>query len=151
VTTNTASPAIWTCETWNAKPYLQWAGARIVSAEAGVARIELAVEPHHHGAADTPAVNGAILAYLHDIVQGAAIRSLLGADVLAIATLNLNITYVDMLPEQRVVVGEGRVVSVRSAVAFAQSDFRNAAGAVCCQAVGTFRVVRQRADRPRPA
>jgi uncharacterized protein (TIGR00369 family) len=136
---------IWTCDTWNEKPYMKWAGARIVSAEGGMARIELSVEEHHRGAAGTEAVNGAILAYLHDVVQGAAIRSLLGEDVKAIATLNLNVTYVSFMHGSRIVVGEGRAISVRNAVAFAQSDFRNAAGAVCCQAAGTFRIMRKRA------
>lgn len=135
---------IWTCETWNEKAYMKWAGARVVSAEGGIARIELTVQDHHQGAAGTEAVNGAILAYLHDVVQGAAIRSLLGEDVKAIATLNLNVTYVSFVPSDHAVVGEGRAISVRSAVAFAQSDFRNAAGDVCCQAVGTFRIMRKR-------
>jgi uncharacterized protein (TIGR00369 family) len=136
---------IWTCDTWNEKPYMKWAGARMVSAEQGVSRIELTVKDHHQGAVDTEAINGAILAYLHDVVQGAAIRSLLGDDVKAIATLNLNVSYVSLMPSDRVIVGEGRAISVRSAVAFAQSDFRNAAGDVCCQAVGTFRIMRSSA------
>lgn len=144
MTTKGSATTIWTCDTWNEQPYMQWAGARMLSAEGGIARVALAVEDHHRGAVDTEAINGAILAYLHDVVQGAAIRSLLGDDVKAIATLNLNITYVSLMPGDRVIVGEGRAISVRGAVAFAQSDFRNAAGEVCCHAAGTFRVMRQR-------
>lgn len=136
---------IWTCDTWNEQPYMKWAGASMVSAQDGIARIELSVQEHHRGAAGTPAVNGAILAYLHDVVLGAAIRSLTGQDVKAIATLNLNVTYVSLIVADRIVVGEGRVISLRDAVAFAQSEFRNSAGDICCQAVGTFRIMRKRA------
>lgn len=137
---------IWTCETWNAKPYMKWAGARVVTAADGRSRVELRVEDHHRGAADTEFVNGAILAYLHDVAQGAAVRSLCGDDVKAIATLNLNISYVSFADAGELLVGEGTVLKIHSAVAFAQSEFRDADGALFCQASGTFRVMRQRAS-----
>ena len=134
----------WTCEDWNAKPYVRWSGARVLLANAGLSRIELQVEDHHRGAADTHAVNGAILSYLHDLAQGAAIRSLLGDDVKTIATLNLNISFVSLMTAGKVLIGEGRAIKVHHAVAFAQSEFRNAGGAVCCTASGTFRILRHR-------
>ena len=134
----------WTCEDWNAKPYVRWSGARVLLANAGLSRIELQVEDHHRGAADTHAVNGAILSYLHDLAQGAAIRSLLGDDVKTIATLNLNISFVSLMTVGKVLVGEGRAIKVHNAVAFAESDFRSANGAVCCTASGTFRILRHR-------
>ena len=134
----------WTCEDWNDKPYMRWAGARMLLADAGLSRIELQVDAHHRGAAGTDAVNGAILAYLHDVAQGAAIRSLLGDDVKAIATLNLNISYVSLMTAGKVLLGEGRAIAVHNTVAFAQSEFRNAGGAVCCHASGTFRILRHR-------
>jgi len=134
----------WTCEDWNTKLYMQWVGARIVLAQDGISRIELQVEDHHRGAAGTQAVNGAILAYLHDVVQGAAIRSMTGDDVKAIATLNLNVSYVSLMKADRVLSGEGRTLRLHRSVAFAESDFRNAAGDVCCRATGTFRIMRKR-------
>lgn len=139
----------WTCDDWNDKPYMRWAGARVVLAEGGRSRIEMPVEPHHRGAMGTEAVNGAILAYLHDVVQGAAVRSMLGDDVRAIATLNLNISYIDAMAAETLVVGVGRAISIRSAVAFAESEFLGADGKVCCRAAGTFRILR--AHRPRLA
>ena len=132
----------WTCDDWNDKPYMRWAGARVLLAEAGLSRIELRVEDHHRGAADTDAVNGAILAYLHDVAQGAAIRSLLGDDVKAMMTLNLNTSYVSLMTAGSVLICEGRAVSVRNGVAFAQSEFRNDVGDICCHASGTFRILR---------
>jgi uncharacterized protein (TIGR00369 family) len=133
----------WTCDTWNAKAYMKWAGARVVLADGGRSRIELKVESHHRGAADTEFVNGAILAYLHDVAQGAAVRSLCGDDVKAIATLNLNVSYVSFADAGDVLVGEGKALKVHNAVAFAQSEFRNADGGVFCHAVGTFRIMRK--------
>lgn len=134
----------WTCEDWNEKPYMRWAGARMLLAEGGKSRIELQVGEHHRGAAETEAVNGAILAYLHDVTQGAAIRSLLGDDVKALATLNLNVSYISLMTAGDVLRGDGRVISVRSGVAFAESEFRDDSGDVCCQASGTFRIFRRR-------
>jgi uncharacterized protein (TIGR00369 family) len=134
---------IWTCDTWNAKAYMKWAGARVVLAEGGRSRVELKVEAHHRGAADTEHVNGAILAYLHDVAQGAAVRSLCGDDVKAIATLNLNVSYVSFARADEVLVGEGRVLKMHQAVAFAESDFRSAEGSIFCHATGTFRIMRK--------
>lgn len=134
----------WTCDDWNDKPYMRWVGARVTVAEGGRSRVELKVEAHHRGAMGTEAVNGAILAYLHDVAQGVAVRSLLGADVRAMATLNLNISYVDAMAAEGLIVGVGRAISVRSAVAFAESEFLGASGQVCCRAAGTFRILRGR-------
>ena len=138
----------WTCEDWNDKPYMRWVGARVVLAEGGSSRVEMPVEPHHRGAMGAEAVNGAILAYLHDVAQGVAVRSMLDDSVRAIATLNLNISYIDVMAAETLAVGLGRVLSVRSAVAFAESEFIGANGRVCCRAAGTFRILR---GRLRPA
>lgn len=67
----------WSTEPWNNKLYMQWAGLRMLEAQDGTNRLELTIEAHHRGGAGTEAVNGAILSYMHDIVQGTAIRSLL--------------------------------------------------------------------------
>lgn len=134
----------WTCDDWNDKPYMRWVGARVTLAEGGSSRVELRVEPHHRGGMGTKAVNGAILAYLHDVAQGVALRSLLGDDVRAIATLNLNVSFVDAMATDDMIVGIGRAISVRSAVAFAESEFVGASGKVCCSAAGTFRILRTR-------
>ncbi len=134
----------WTCDYWNAKPYMRWVGARVVLAEGGRSRVEMPVEPNHRGGMGTEAVNGAILAYLHDVAQGVAVRSLLGDDVQAIATLNLNISFVEAMAAETLLVGTGRAISVRSAVAFAESEFLGDKGQVCCRAAGTFRILRKR-------
>jgi hypothetical protein len=68
---------------------MKWAGARVVLADGGLKPGRVKGRGHHRGAVDTEFVNGAILAYLHDVAQGAAVRSLCGDDVKAIATLNL--------------------------------------------------------------
>lgn len=134
----------WTCEDWNDKPFMRWTGARVVLSEGGNSRIELQVEERHRGAAGTEAVNGAILSYLHDVVQGAAIRSLLGDEVQAIATLNLNVSFLALATSGDLLVGQGRVLSLHTAVGFAESEFVNSSGQVCCRATGTFRIMRKR-------
>lgn len=143
---------IWTPEHWNQKPYMKWAGARVLQAAGGRSTVELLVQEHHRGAADTSAVNGAILAYLHDVAQGAAVRSHLGADVLSIATISLNIDYVGLMEADEVLHGEGTALRIGGGIAFAQSEFRNAAGAICSRATGTFRIRRQKPGKgPAPA
>ena len=132
----------WTCDDWNDRPYMRWVGARVTRSEGGHSRVELRVEEHHRGGMGTEAVNGAILAYLHDVAQGVAVRSMLGDDVRAIATLNLNISFIDALAADDLIVAVGRAISIRSAVAFAESEFVGASGQVCCRAAGTFRILR---------
>lgn len=138
-------PDRWTLEYWNRQLYVDWVGARMISLQKGVSCIELNVAAHHRGGAGTPAVNGAILAYLHDIVQGAAVGSLVHPDR-AIATLNLNISYLSLAAIGHVLRGEGRVIRHGSAVAFAESEFRSESGEVCCKATGTFRILRARPE-----
>ena len=139
----------WTCDDWNDKAHVRWAGARVQLADGGHSRVEFRVEPHLRGAMDTDSVNGAILAYVHDVAQGAAIRSLLGDDVGAIAALNLNISYVAAMTAGGVLVGVGRAIAVHSAVAFAEREFLGARGEVCCRASGTFRILRKRGKNMR--
>lgn len=138
----------WTCEDWNDKPYMRWVGARVVLAEGGRSRVEMPVAVHHRGGMGTEAVNGAILAYLHDVAEGVAVRSMLDDSVRAIATLNLNISFIGAMAAEALVVCVGRVISVRTAVAFAESEFIGENGQVCCRAAGTFRILR---GRSRPA
>ncbi|MBP6019013.1 MAG: PaaI family thioesterase [Burkholderiaceae bacterium] len=138
-------PTRWTLEYWNHQLYVDWVGARMVSLERGVSRIQLLVGEHHRGGAGTSAVNGAILAYLHDILQGAAVGTLVQPNR-AIATLNLNISYLSLASVEHVLHGEGRVVRHGSAVAYAESEFRSEQGEVCCKATGTFRIFRARPE-----
>lgn len=134
----------WTCEDWNDKPYMRWVGARVVFAEGGRSRVEMPVEAHHRGGMGTEAVNGAILSYLHDVAEGVAVRSMLDDRVRAIATLNLNVSFIGAMAAETLVTCVGRVLSVRTAVAFAESEFIGANGQICCRAAGTFRILRSR-------
>jgi len=132
----------WTTEHWNDKLFMQWAGMRMLEVHDGKSRLELTIEPHHRGGAGTDAVNGAILSYMHDIVQGAAIRTQLPPEANALATITLHIDYLELLRAERTVVAEGRVVRIGRGVAFGESDVRDAAGRLCTRCVGTFRVIR---------
>ncbi|MDB6002052.1 MAG: hypothetical protein JWP52_3751 [Rhizobacter sp.] len=134
----------WSIEEWNEKAFMRWAGLRVLSAEAGVAVLELAVQDHHRGGGGTRAVNGAILAYMHDVVQGVAISSLVGPEVLRMATLNLAVDYPRLLVcEERALV-EARVLRLGATIAFCDSEFRDAGGNVCSRCHGTYQVKRTR-------
>jgi acyl-coenzyme A thioesterase PaaI-like protein len=130
-------------DNWNALPWMQWAGARLISAADGKARLELRVAEHHRGGASTPAINGAILSYLHDIAQGAAVRSRAG-DVPAIATISLTVHFIDLVEARELLYVEGSAVRVGSGVGFAESSVRNDAGDICSTASGSFRIFRRR-------
>lgn len=131
----------WSTEHWNDKLYMQWAGLRMLEAQDGRARLELTIEPHHRGGAGTEAINGAILSYMHDIAQGAAVRSLLPPAQNALATINLHIDYLELLHAERTVVAEGKVVRLGRSVAFGESEVRDASGRLCTRCVGTYRVL----------
>ena len=131
----------WPTEHWNNKLYMQWAGLRMLEAQDGRGRLELTIEPHHRGGAGTEAVNGAILSYMHDIVQGAAIRSLLPPQENALATINLHIDYLELLHAETAIVAVGKVVRLGRGVAFGESEVRDDAGRLCTRCVGTYRVL----------
>ena len=131
----------WSTEHWNNKLYMQWAGLRMLEAKDGRSRLELTIEPHHRGGAGTEAVNGAILSYMHDIVQGAAIRSLLPPQENALATINLHIDYLELLRAERAITAVGKVVRLGRGVAFGESEVRDAGGRLCTRCVGTYRVL----------
>jgi uncharacterized protein (TIGR00369 family) len=131
----------WSTEHWNNELYMQWAGLRMLEVQDGRSRLELTIEAHHRGGAGTEAVNGAILSYMHDIVQGAAIRSLLPPQQNALATINLHIDYLELLRSERTVVASGKVVGLGRGVAFGESEVRDASGRLCTRCVGTYRVM----------
>ena len=128
---------------WNALPWMRWAGARILSAEDGAVRLELVVGEHHRGGASTPAINGAIVSYLHDIAGGAAVRSKVG-DVPAIATISLAIHFIDLVQVKDTLYVDGKAIRVGSSVGFAESAVRDDAGRICSTASGSFRIFRRR-------
>jgi acyl-coenzyme A thioesterase PaaI-like protein len=130
-------------DTWNALPWMHWAGARLLAAADGRSRLELRVAEHHRGGASTPAINGAILSYLHDIAQGAAVRSRTG-EVPAIATISLAVHFIDLVLVRDLLYVEGSAIRVGTGVGFAESTVRDDAGDVCSTASGSFRIFRRR-------
>jgi uncharacterized protein (TIGR00369 family) len=128
---------------WNAKPYTQWAGIRIVEASGGTSLLELDVQDHHRGGGGTESVNGAIMAYLHDILQGAAVRSAWDAAHLSLATISLNIQYLRLLNAEKLVTGRGRLVQRGGTVAYGESELLDEAGNVCSSSTGQFRLFRR--------
>ena len=127
-------------EEWNNKGFMRWAGARLVHAEKGRSRIELALNDGHRGGAGTPAVNGAILSYLHDVAQGLAVRSCLGDRVASLATINLNIEFLGLLHAKEVIHAEGHALRVGHSIAFGESEVRDDAGQLCSRATGSFKI-----------
>lgn len=136
----------WSIEEWNSKAFMQWAGLRVLSASDGTATLELDVRDHHRGGGGTRAINGAIVAYMHDVIQGIAIGSLLEANVLRMATLHLNIEYPKLLLCDDKAVATARVLRLGHTIAFCDSDFRDAAGDICSRSTGTYQIKRSRAS-----
>jgi uncharacterized protein (TIGR00369 family) len=130
----------WTLQYWNQKPYMKWAGVTVVEASNGKSKVLLKVEDHHRGAAETDSVNGAILAYLHDITQAVAVCSMLSPAVTSIATINLNVDFVDLMSAHDSLYCEGLVTKVGKHVAFSQSEFRDTNDRICSRSTGSFRI-----------
>ena len=131
-------------EIWNAKPYLRWAGVRMIEAREGLSLLELNVEDHHRGgASSSDNINGAIIAYLHDIAQGAAVRSMWHVAHTHMATISLNIQYLRLLKSEKRVVGRGRLVQTGTTVAYAESELLDDHGNICSRSTGQFRLFRK--------
>jgi uncharacterized protein (TIGR00369 family) len=130
-------------EEWNAKDFMRWAGVRLMYAADGRSRVELPLTDGHRGGAGTPAINGAILSYLHDIAQGLAVRSCLGNHVASLATIHLSIDFLGLLHAHDVVRAEGRAVRVGRSIAFAESEVRDDQAELCSRSTGSFRIRRK--------
>jgi uncharacterized protein (TIGR00369 family) len=136
----------WSIDEWNNKAFMQWAGLRVLSASDGCALLELKVQDHHRGGGGTRAINGAILAYMHDVIQGVAIGSLLESNVLRMATLHLNIEYPKLLLCNDTALARARVLRLGHTIAFCDSEFRDTAGDICSRSTGSYQVKRSRAS-----
>ena len=136
----------WTLQFWNQKPYLKWAGATVVEAGNGKSKVLLKVEDHHRGAAETDSVNGAILAYLHDITQAVAVCSMVSPTVTSIPTNNMSVDFVDLMSANETLYCEGLVTKIGKHVAFSQSEFRDTNDRICSRSTGSFRI-QYRANR----
>ncbi len=136
----------WSIEEWNSKAFMQWAGLRVLSASDGCASLALSVRDHHRGGGGTRAINGAILAYMHDVIQGVAIGSLVESNVLRMATLHLNIEYPKLLLCDETAQATARVLRLGRTIAFCDSELRDAAGDICSRRTGTYQVKRTRAS-----
>ena len=103
-------------------------------------QILLKFEDHHRGAAETDSVNGAIPAYLHDITQAVSVCSMLSTAVTSIATINLNVDFVELMSTHDSLYYEGLVTKVGKYVAFSQSEFRDTNDRICSKSTGSFRI-----------
>jgi uncharacterized protein (TIGR00369 family) len=135
---------LWSVEDWNRNLFVRWAGLRVIQAKDGFAEIELTVGDHHRGGGRTSAVNGAIQAYTHDVIQGVAISSLFDPAIQRMATLHLNIEYPKLLLADHVITATAKVLRLGSNVAFCDSEFLDAKGDICSRCTGTYLVKRSR-------
>ena len=103
-------------------------------------QILLKFEDHHRGAAETDSVYGAIPAYLHDITQAVSVCSMLSTAVTSIATINLNVDFVELMSTHDSLYYEGLVTKVGKYVAFSQSEFRDTNDRICSRGTGSFRI-----------
>jgi acyl-coenzyme A thioesterase PaaI-like protein len=134
----------WSIDEWNGKPFMRWAGLRVVSASSGSACVDLEVQDHHRGGGGTSAINGAILAYMHDVVQGVALSSIFEPAVQRMATLHLNVEYPKLLLCETTARVEARVLRMGQSIAFCESEFRDKRGDVCSRSTATYHIKRRR-------
>ncbi|HEY8340663.1 MAG TPA: PaaI family thioesterase [Egibacteraceae bacterium] len=126
-----------------AMPALKFANLRILHMEKG--RADLVIDPilpEHRGGSTSEAVNGALIAYLLDVVMGAACESLyLGAPRLKhrTATTNLTVNYVAPV-YGNVCRAEAEVLGGGRSVLHTRADVKDENDDVCVYGTGTYRI-----------
>ncbi len=130
---------------WNELDFFKWAGLRLVSVENGVARGELIIEDHHRGGGGSPtSINGGIVSYMFDALLGAAVASSWDATVIGQATVNLNISFLDVLEAEERLTGEARIVRGGGSLVYCEGRIWGDSGKVGATCNGIFRIFRQR-------
>lgn len=141
--TETRREAVVGIEARNEHSLFRFAGFRCTLMEGGRGAVAIdPVLPHHRGGGGSVAVNGAILASLFDCAMGCAVDSLyLGVPFSnhRSSTMDMAISYVRPCYGD-VCVGEGVVVGGGRHVVYTRGEVLDAAGTVCAQALGTYRV-----------
>jgi uncharacterized protein (TIGR00369 family) len=122
-------------------PFVEALGMRLARFDAGVAEIELDVQPTMLNSWQV--THGGVLMTLLDVAMAHAARSVREADpggAPGLATIEMKTSFL-RAAEGRL-VATGTLLHATSKIAFCEGAVRDATGAVCAHATGTFKFVR---------
>ncbi|MEL6625308.1 MAG: PaaI family thioesterase [Bacteroidota bacterium] len=138
-------------EWWNQSPFFKWADLEIMEAADGKSELKLNVQRHHRGGGGTKAVHGGIIAYMFDGLLSSAARSLAGEDLMAMATMTLNVQYLQLLNVSEVVIGKAHVQKAGKSTAYVYGELYDDKGEACSTCTGIFRYFYKKSGNKEPS
>ena len=118
-------------------PIVEHLGFTLHRMEAGESELRYAARPEHHNSFDV--THGGALMTLLDVAMATAARS--HAPEMGVVTVEMKTSF--MQPAQGPLVARGRLLHRTATLAFTEATVHDAQGRLCCQATGTFKVVRR--------
>ena len=126
---------------WNDTLLYSWMGLTFTDIdEDGWVVLELDVQKHHRGGGGTEAVNGAVIAYIFDLVGGVAIRAASEGKVKRQVTISLNMQYLELAAAKDKIYAKSRVIRMGGTLAFVESIMVTEDGDVCSRCTGQYRI-----------
>ncbi len=130
---------------WDLHPFWRLLGVEVVGLGPGSSRLHVALDPAKHGAWP----HGGLLSSLVDMSVAMALFATYGTedeDVVAHATADLNVTFVDAV-EGKDLFAEGRIVRKARTAAFGTAEVRDAGDRLVALGRATFLIRREPASR----
>ncbi len=126
---------------WDRHPYWRLLGVEVVGLGPGSSRLHVALDPVKHGAWP----HGGLLSSLVDMAAVMALFATYGPeddDVIAHATADLNVTFLDAVEGQDL-FAEGRIVRKARTAAFGTTEVRDASDRLIALGRATFLIRRE--------
>lgn len=135
---------------WNDTVLYSWMGLTFTHIDDdGWVVLELDVQKHHRGGGGTEAVNGAVIAYIFDLVGGVAIRAASEGKVKRQVTISLNMQYLELATAKDKIYAKSRVVRMGGTLAFVESVMVTEDGDACSRCTGQYRIFKPK-DKTHP-
>ena len=122
-------------------PFVEQVGFELWRFENGQAELRLALDPMHLNALST--AHGGVLMTMLDVVMAHAARSAVAPQPeqgQSLATIEMKTSF--LRPAQRELRAHGQLIHRTKSLAFCEGRVVDAAGELCAQATGTFRLLR---------
>jgi acyl-CoA thioesterase len=140
-TTGTWEERLAEIQSWDLHPYWRLLGVEVVGLGPASSKLHVAVDPEKHGAWP----HGGLLSSLVDMSVAIALFAAYGPeddDVIAHATADLNVTFVDAA-EDSDIFAEGRIVRKARTAAFGAAEVRDGSGRLVALGRATFLIRRE--------
>ena len=118
-------------------PFVQELGLELHRMQDGESELRYAVQPRHTNS--FAVLHGGVTMTLLDVAMATAARS--HAPEMGVVTVEMKTSF--MQPAQGPLVARGRLLHRTATLAFTEASVHDAQGRLCCQATGTFKVVRR--------